>query len=144
MNVRFLFIDALFKPGGELNANSEYTSRCIHYFLPGLIERPLDIPYIVAGMIFALGEEEGRKFGSIRLEGKFLLAIINATLQHPQLRELRAGVNNAFKAALREWVGSEPLNVLFRHLPDSIRSLDKQASDIAKGPYDFYQAWYSR
>jgi bifunctional ADP-heptose synthase (sugar kinase/adenylyltransferase) len=142
MNVRFVFIDALFGPGNELPVDSEFTSRCVPYYLPGLLQRPLDIPYIVAGMIFAMGEEEGRNFDSLMFEGKFLLAVINAALQHPQLRELKTRVNDAYKAALREWDGKESLTMLFKHLPVGTGPLDQQPSDIAKGLYEFYQARY--
>ncbi|HVF55570.1 MAG TPA: hypothetical protein VM934_05440 [Pyrinomonadaceae bacterium] len=134
-NTRVLFIDAKFEPGGDLSLSSEFTSRCISFYLSGLAERPIDIPYIVAERVFAQGKNEA--FNSLRVEGQFLLAITNAILSKPNPRILCNLVDEAYAAAHAEWNGKEPLNLRVKHLPGAVRQFNGPPTGTVNEAYNF-------
>jgi sugar/nucleoside kinase (ribokinase family) len=134
-NTRFLLIDAKFESSNTPTVNSEFTSRCIPFYLSGLDERPLDIPYIVAERIFVQGKDQS--FSYIRVEGKFLLSLTNAILSSPNPRILCNWVDEAYTEALSQWNQREPLNLRFEHLPAKVRSLNNPSIDIVRETYDF-------
>jgi sugar/nucleoside kinase (ribokinase family)/energy-coupling factor transporter ATP-binding protein EcfA2 len=136
-NTRFLFIDALFQPSGVSTVNSEFTSRCVPFYLSGLAERPIDIPYIVAERVFVQGKN--KPFSSIRVEGLFLLAVTNAILSNPNPRLLCNWVDAACEAAFIEWNGVEPLNIRSKHLIGDIRLPTDQPSEIIAEAYSFHR-----
>jgi hypothetical protein len=136
-NVRFMFIDAGFAPGGDLPVNSEFTSRCVPYYLSGLKHRLMDISYIVAGMVFQRGLDLKRSLHSVRFEGKFLLTVINATLSHPHLRDLRTWVREAYDAAIMNSGTDGDLTLRSDHLPSALNDWAKQAVDFVEHEYEF-------
>jgi sugar/nucleoside kinase (ribokinase family) len=138
--VRFLFIDATFEPDSDLSLTSEFTSRCVAYHLPGLSERPVDIPFIVAGMVFDMSEKDNHNFNSLKFAGNVLLAITNATLQNPNLRKMRGWVNSTYHAAIKSWTAGDSLSLTLNHLSTSISDWGKQSNDIDTGIYEFYKA----
>jgi sugar/nucleoside kinase (ribokinase family) len=144
-NVRFMFMDAdftpgLFTPNLKDSGNTEYRSRCDPYFLPGLSQRLMDIPYIAAGMVFRLGTIRGHVFHTVNMEGTLLLALIGMTLSQPQLRALRGWVGNAYDAAAAEWDGKDTFTLRLDHLPKDQRPQNTPAGDIVRGFYEFYAA----
>ena len=139
-NVRFLLIDADFVIGKELPVDSQLTSRCIPYLLPALRMRPMDIPYIVAGMVFDRSERDGHRITLVKLEAKFLLSLINITLSHPHLRDLRSWVGAAYESAISTWAGGETLEFTFKDLPKAVNPSGKEPGDIVSGFYEFYKA----
>jgi sugar/nucleoside kinase (ribokinase family) len=118
-NIRMFLIDALFQPGQPLPISSEVTSRCRPYYLPSFEERPIDIPYIVAGFIFSLLEPNVR---SIKFDGQFLLTITDAILSTPNPRVLCSWAEDAYNNARLEWDNKEPLNIRSNHLPEDLQS----------------------
>jgi bifunctional ADP-heptose synthase (sugar kinase/adenylyltransferase) len=138
-NIRFLFIDAGFQPETKLPVTSEFTSRCIPHYLTGLAERPIDIPYIIASRVFEF-KSRRKNFNSLKTEGKFLLAITNATLSNPNPRALCGWVDKACSAADDEWNGKEPFKLQAKHLSKSLRPVGKQPTDAAETDYKFYRA----
>jgi sugar/nucleoside kinase (ribokinase family) len=134
-NIRFLFIDALFKPGDR---TTELTRRCNPHYLSGLDERPKDIPYIAAGRLFELSADEN--FTSIRIEGQFLLAITNAALANKSNPgDLCGWVDKAYTSAREQWDGQEPLTLRFKHLPRN-RSWERLSENMVPEEYEFVRA----
>lgn len=138
-NVRFLLIDADFVLDKALSVDSQVTGRCVAYYLPALRQRPMDIPYIVAGMVFERAKSESLVLTSVKCEGKFLLSLINATLSNPHLKDLRSWVFSAYDAAIADASGGESLEFTFKHLPKEVNPSGREPSDIVKGIYEFYK-----
>ena len=140
-SIRFLFIDALFRPGQQPTVKSEFTGRCNPHFLSGLDARPKDIPYIVAGRLFERGESEG--FGSVNIEGQFLLAITNAALANKSNpRDLCGWVDKAYDAAHLDWNGKGSLRLMHKHLPSNRAWGRQYTTNTAMVPkeYEFYRS----
>lgn len=134
--IRFLFIDALFKPATQPTVDSEFTSRCHPYYLPSLADRPIDIPLIVAG--YTLSQLEA-SIHSVKFEGQFLLTITNAALSKANPRDLCDWAEEAYKMALNEWDNKETLNVRFDHLAEEVRKLGEAKKSVEKD-YEFHRA----
>jgi energy-coupling factor transporter ATP-binding protein EcfA2 len=134
--IRFFLIDALFLEEGKTPVSSEITSRCRPYYLPSFEERPIDIPYIVAGFMFSLLEPSIR---SISFEGDFLLAMTNSILSTPNPRVLCNWAEDAVRNARLKWNNKEPLNIKFDHLSRALRPAGK-AQAIAGKQYEFRRA----
>jgi sugar/nucleoside kinase (ribokinase family) len=135
-HIRFIFIDADFKPVKELPVNSEFTGRCRSYYLPSLEERPIDIPYIVASVV--LRKMDSSHY-SVKFEGQFLTAIINATLSNPNSRFLVNWANEGYEKAIIDWNGIETLTLKYEHLPKEILNKVKHAAGVPN-EYEFYRA----
>jgi len=138
--IRFLLIDADFG-GNQVAVDSQVTSRCLMYHLPALRQRPIDIPYIVAGMFFDRAKAEGLVLTAIKCDSKFLLSFVNKTLSHPHPRDLRSWIGDAYKAALADRQTGDTLEFTYKHLPKTINPSGKEPSDILTGPpfYEFYK-----
>jgi sugar/nucleoside kinase (ribokinase family) len=138
-NVRFLLIDADFDVGKALSVDSQIAGRCIAYQLPALRQRPMDIPYIVAGMVFDRAKNEGLLLSSVKCESKFLLSLINATISNPHLKDLRTWVREAYESAIADSSGGPSLEFTFKHLPKTVNPSGREPSDIVTGIYEFYK-----
>jgi sugar/nucleoside kinase (ribokinase family) len=142
-NVRFVFVDVRFRPDeqpllDDRRLTSEFTSRCRPYYLSGLSERPFDIPLIVAGVIF--NRDRARTFNSLKVGGRFLLTIINATLSSPNTRVLCEWVEKAYEAAHADWDDKDQQFTLkFSHLPEAVRG-SRRLPNIDLGSYEFRRA----
>jgi sugar/nucleoside kinase (ribokinase family) len=132
-NIRVFFIDALFEPGQQPSVTSEFTSRCKGYYLPSFEERPIDIPYVVAGFVFSLLEPTVR---SLKFEGQFLLTLTDAILSTPNPRVLCNWAEEAYSKARGEWNNKEPLYMGFNHLPQDLQRTNKSPAIVDK-EYEF-------
>lgn len=118
--IRFLFVDAGFTQERQLPTSSEFTSRCKPYHLPALTDRLQDTPYIIGGMLFK--QIDDPKVRSIKADRAFLIALINQTISHPNLREIETHVESAYAKAIKAHESLEPLVMNLQHLPRNIAS----------------------
>lgn len=120
--IRFLLVDATFKDG-ESPKDSEFSSRCKSFYLPGLNKRLGDIPYIVGGMLYKL-------IGTtpIFVDRSFLIALTNKSVQHPNLRKIKEYVKTSVDAGKREFAAGAKMVLSARHLPREVGNLSKNDS----------------
>lgn len=137
-NVRFLFIGTEFQRGKRQSINSEFTSRCTAHYLTGLAERPIDIPNIVASRAFQLKTD--RRVASLKIEGRLLLAITNATLSNLNPRVLCNWVDEAHAEAIKDWSGRGALKMQLKHAPREVMPSGRQATDAVAGDFTFHRA----
>jgi bifunctional ADP-heptose synthase (sugar kinase/adenylyltransferase) len=134
-NIRFLFIDAAFKPSQPSSVKSEFEGRCNPHYLPGLVERPKDIPYIIAGRLLDNAGKNG--LTSIKIKGDFLLSVTNAALDNKSdPRRLCTWVDYAYKKAFSTRISDEPLMLQFEHLPRN-RTWEKKFAAMVPEEFEF-------
>jgi replication-associated recombination protein RarA len=136
--IRYLFIDAGFGPQKQLPVNSEFTSRCIPFYLPSLDQRPMDIPLIVGGVMF---RQLDKTHQTIRFEANVLRAFTNSTLSKPNPRLLCNWAEMACRNALSAYPGSGqlPLTITLEHLPKELKP-GSQKEDGKGKEYEFHRA----
>ncbi len=74
IGARFLFVDADFSKNRGRLSQEQFLSRCDNHSLPGLADRPGDIPYIFASCVLQCAEERG--ITSVKIKSSTLLAVI--------------------------------------------------------------------
>lgn len=101
--IRFVFVDSLFhsEKRGQTQIMRDIDTRCTPVELPGISDRPGDIPYLIADKLLECAERDG--IHVIRVEAKFLLSVTDRILEdgHPrrQLNSLNIQFDNAKKSA---------------------------------------------
>jgi bifunctional ADP-heptose synthase (sugar kinase/adenylyltransferase)/energy-coupling factor transporter ATP-binding protein EcfA2 len=136
-NIRFLFIGTEFRRDDHPTIGSEFATRCRGHYLPGLAERPIDIPYIVASRLFDGNPKEVK---SLRIAGRFLLAITNAILStNVNPRKLCEWVDDAFRSAFDSLSRNGELTIRYKHLPEAARGPDAQTTDLAADYFTFHR-----
>lgn len=85
--IRFMFVDSLFctPKRQQLKIMPDIISRCSTYELPGIPERPGDIPYLIANKLLELAEADGIR--TIKVEGRLLLSVTDQILEDGNPRE---------------------------------------------------------
>jgi hypothetical protein len=101
-----------------------------------LEERLADIPYIVAAYLFdqLAGHDAARL--PLKLEGGFILAATDYTLEKPEVRRLCAAADEAFKTAIKRWKPGEPLSVTASDSPKAA-PFAKPPGDVTKQIFQF-------
>jgi hypothetical protein len=127
--IRFLFADAKFAPSAELVAKdlgirSDFRRRLAEVQLPGLSERPQDIPYIVAARIFQKANELEitRSISTVRIAAEVLLAITDKALESQQFAAVYNGADGVFHNSKQQRISHDTLMVDPNHLPKDYKA----------------------
>ena len=88
------------KNGKSNNLMSDIISRCEEYALEGILERQMDIPLLIAGVIS--NSEQMRKHNSIRVAGNVLLAATSQILEDGNPRRALKKIKEACECAGRQ------------------------------------------
>jgi len=114
--IRFLFVDSLFCTVARQNLKimSDIVSRCNHYELPGISDRPADIPYLVVDKLLRCAEDDVIR--TIRVEAKLVLSVTDRILEDGNPRNQLNGLNAAYKNAQQDYQSGHPLMIRLEHL----------------------------
>jgi len=126
-HARLVLADTGFLTTGffESEVNREVVRRGTIHVVPGIIERPWDIPFVIAGLIF----KNAPQLESIDVSGEFLLAFINNFLKDPTIGSKQAEIKRVLELASKQKHSGRSLVLSGKHLSKSL-ALYVDASEV--------------